>query len=166
MRTMTTTAADRRSLHLPALVASIAIVAVVAALGGLASADAASDYGRLAQPDWAPPSAVFGPTWTVLYLLMAIAAWLVWRTDPRWTNRAIIAYGAQLALNLLWTPLFFGLGWRGTALVDIVVLDIVVIVTVVLFWKRNRVAAGLLLPYLAWSLFATALNYAVWSLNS
>jgi benzodiazapine receptor len=162
---MSTTSAERRSLRLPALVVSLAAVAAVSVLGGLAAANAASDYGRLTQPDWAPPSGVFGPVWTVLYLLMAIAAWLVWRADPRWTNPAIIAYGAQLLLNLLWTPLFFGLGWRGTALVDIVVLDVLLAVTIALFWTRHRVAAALLVPYFAWSLFATALNLAVWSLN-
>lgn len=162
---MSTTSAQHRSQHLPAMGASIAAVAAVALLGGWAAADAATDYGKLAQPDWAPPPNVFGPVWTVLYLLMAIAAWLVWRTDPRWSNPAIVVYGAQLVLNLLWTPLFFGLGWRGTALVDIVVLDVAVVATVLLFWRRHRAAAIMLLPYLGWSLFATALNYAVWSLN-
>lgn len=164
---MTTEASTTgRAQHFPALAVSLVVVALVAALGGFASADAASDYGRLAQPDWAPPSNVFGPAWTVLYLLMAVAAWLVWRAHPRWSNPAIIAYGVQLALNLLWSPLFFGLGWRGTALADIILLDIAVVVTIALFWKVNRIAAAMLLPYLGWVLFATALNYSVWSLNA
>lgn len=162
---MTTTSAARGSRHLAALVVSIAVVGAVSAVGGLSAADTATAYRELAQPGWAPPSSVFGPVWTVLYLLMATAAWLVWRTDPRWTNPAIVAYGVQLVLNVLWTPLFFGLGWRGAALIDIIVLDVVVVVTIAAFWKRHRVAAAMLLPYLAWSLFATALNYAVWSLN-
>lgn len=163
--TTSSTSTDRRSLRLPALGASLVAVGVVAALGGLASADAASEYGRLAQPAWAPPPYLFGPVWTVLYVLMAVAAWLVWQRDPRWANPAIIAYGTQLALNLIWSPLFFGLGWRGTALVDIVLLVAAVVVTITLFWKRHRAAAAMLLPYLVWTLFATALNYAVWSLN-
>ncbi|RAU99487.1 TspO/MBR family protein [Mycolicibacter senuensis] len=154
------------SLHLAALLVSLVAVIIVATLGGLASADAAADYGKLAQPGWAPPSYLFGPVWSALYLLMAVAAWLVWRVSPRWTNPAVIAYGVQLALNLAWSPLFFGLGWRGLALVDIVVLDVVVVVTIVAFWKLHRVAALLMLPYLGWILFATALNYSVWSLNS
>lgn len=164
MTTETTTTG--RSAHIPALVVSLLAVAVVATLGGLASADAASDYGQLAQPSWAPPSFLFGPVWTVLYVLMAVAAWLIWRADPRWSNPAIIAYGVQLALNLAWSPLFFGLGWRGLALVDIVLLDIAVAATIALFWKANRLAAAMLIPYLGWVLFATALNYAVWSLNA
>jgi tryptophan-rich sensory protein len=154
------------SLHLAALLISLVAVIVVAAVGGLASADAAADYGQLAQPGWAPPSYLFGPVWSALYLLMAIAVWLVWRADPQWRNRAIIAYGVQLALNLIWSPLFFGIGWRGLALVDIVLLDVVVVVTIAAFWRVQRTAALLMLPYLGWILFATALNYSVWSLNS
>ncbi|MCV7348080.1 TspO/MBR family protein [Mycolicibacterium rhodesiae] len=158
--------ATTRSQHILALVVSLVAVAAVAALGGLASAGAASEYGRLAQPDWAPPPNVFGPVWTILYALMAIAAWLVWRADPRFGNPAIILYATQLVLNLIWSPLFFGLGWRGVALVDILLLDVVLAATLVLFLKANRMAAALLIPYFAWSLFATVLNYSVWSLNS
>lgn len=149
-----------------AFLVSLVLVIIVAALGGLASADAAGDYGKLAQPGWAPPSYLFGPVWSALYLLMAVAAWLVWRVDPRWRNPAIIAYGVQLVLNLLWSPLFFGLGWRGLALIDIVLLDLAVAVTITLFWRIHRPAAAMMVPYLAWILFATALNYSVWSLNS
>lgn len=154
------------SLHLAAFLVSLVLVIIVAALGGIASADAAGDYGKLAQPGWAPPSYLFGPVWSALYLLMAVAAWLVWRVDPRWRNPAIIAYGVQLVLNLLWSPLFFGLGWRGLALIDIVLLDLAVAVTITLFWRIHRPAAAMMVPYLAWILFATALNYSVWSLNS
>lgn len=154
------------SPRLAAFLVSFGLVIVVAALGGLASADAAADYRQLAQPSWAPPSYLFGPVWSALYLLMAVAAWLVWRSDPRWANPAIIAYGVQLVLNLLWSPLFFGLGWRGLALVDILLLDVAVAVTIVAFWKAHRTAALLMLPYFGWILFATALNYSVWSLNS
>lgn len=154
------------SQHLAAFLVSLVLVIIVAALGGIASTDAAADYGRLAQPGWAPPSYLFGPVWSALYLLMAVAAWLVWRADPRWRNPAIIAYGVQLALNLLWSPLFFGLGWRGLALVDILLLDVAVAVTITAFWKVHRAGAVMMLPYFAWILFATALNYSVWSLNS
>lgn len=160
------TSTARRSNHIPALIVSLIAVALVAALGGLASIDAAGDYGQLAQPDWAPPPNVFGPVWTVLYVLMAVAAWLVWRRDPRLGNPAIIVYAVQLVLNLLWSPLFFGFGWRGVALIDILLLDIAVAATIALFWRVNRLSAVLLVPYLAWVLFATMLNYSIWSLNS
>ncbi|BBZ22934.1 TspO/MBR family protein [Mycolicibacter hiberniae] len=166
MGTNSSTAPQSRSQHLGALVISLVLVGAVSALGGISSAGATAKYGTLAQPSWAPPSHLFGPVWTVLYVLMAVAAWLVWRTDPRWSNPAIAVYGVQLALNLAWSPLFFGLGWRGLALVDILVLDIAVAITIALFWKAHRTAAVLLLPYFGWILFATALNYSVWSLNS
>lgn len=150
------------------LALTISIVAVVAAstIGGLASRTAADDYGRLQQPGFAPPSWVFGPTWTVLYLLMAVAAWLVWRTGPSpETRRALTWYAVQLVLNTAWTPLFFGLGWRGIAFAELSVLLVVLIATVVLFWRRSAIAGAMLLPYLAWSGFALCLNFAVWQLN-
>ncbi|NMD56190.1 MULTISPECIES: TspO/MBR family protein [Tsukamurella] len=163
---MTGSPDSRPSLHPLALLVSLSAVAVVALLGGLASADAAADYAKLAQPSWAPPSWLFGPAWGVLYLLMAVAAWLVWRADPSPRNRAIQVYAVQLLVNLSWSPLFFGLELRGVALAVILLLDVLVVVTIVLFWRVRRSAAVLLLPYLGWILFATALNYAVWSLNS
>lgn len=152
-----------------ALALAISLLAVVAAsaLGGLASASSAEVYRRLEQPAFAPPSWVFGPTWTLLYALMAIAAWLVWRTGPgRDTNRALTLYAVQLVLNAAWTPLFFGLGWRGIAFAELSVLLVVLIATVVAFWRRSAVAGALLLPYLAWSAFALCLNFAVWQLNN
>ena len=145
---------------------SFGAVAAVSVIGGLAGGSSAEDYGRLQQPDFAPPSWVFGPVWTVLYALMAIAAWLVWRTGPsRQTRRALTLYGVQLVLNAAWTPLFFGLGWRGVAFFELSALLVVLIATVILFWQRSVLAGALLLPYLAWSGFALCLNFAVWQLN-
>jgi translocator protein len=159
--------ARTRPTPILALIVSLAAVAVVAVVGGLASASAAQDYGRLAQPSWAPPASVFGPTWTVLYTLMAVAAWLVWRSGPgAQTRPALIAYAVQLVLNAVWTPLFFGLGLRGVAFVDICLLWVALVVTVVLFWRRRPLAGALLLPYLAWTSFAACLNLAVWQLNT
>ncbi len=149
-----------------ALAISLLAVAVAAGVGGLAAGSSAEDYGRLQQPVWAPPSWVFGPAWTLLYALMAVAAWLVWRSGPdAGSRRALVVYAVQLVLNAAWTPLFFGLGWRGVALIEISVLWLALAATVVLFWRRNVVAGCLLLPYLAWSTFALSLNFAVWQLN-
>ncbi|BBY74139.1 putative TspO/MBR-related protein precursor [Mycolicibacterium parafortuitum] len=159
---------DTRTRPKPWLALAISVLAVLLAsgLGGLAS-NSAQGYAQLRQPGFAPPSWVFGPTWTLLYALMAIAAWLVWRTGPApETRRALVLYGVQLALNAAWTPLFFGLGWRGIAFVELAVLLVVLIVTVVAFWRRSAVAGALLLPYVAWSTFALCLNFAVWQLNS
>lgn len=152
---------------LSALVVSGLAVTVVAVVGGLASASAGDQYGTLRQPPWAPPAWLFGPAWTVLYALMAVAAWLVWRSDS-WhrTRLALTVYAVQLALNMAWTPLFFGLGWRGPAFIEILVLWCAVAATVALFWRINRWAATLLLPYWAWTTFAAALNFAVWQLNT
>lgn len=155
-----------RPKSLLVLVISVAAVAVASLLGGLAGSSSAQDYARLQQPGFAPPSWVFGPTWTLLYGLMAIAAWLVWRTGPSpETRRALMFYAVQLVLNAAWTPLFFGLGWRGVAFFELAVLLAVLVATTVLFWRRSVLAGALLLPYLAWSTFALCLNFAVWQLN-
>ncbi|MGE2736152.1 TspO/MBR family protein [Mycolicibacterium vaccae] len=163
---MVTQESRTRPKSLLALAVSVAVVAAASLLGGLAGSSSAEDYGRLQQPGFAPPSWVFGPTWSLLYGLMAVAAWLVWRTGPSAeTRRALTLYAVQLALNAAWTPLFFGLGWRGVAFFELSILLVVLVVTVVLFWQRSRPAGMLLLPYLAWSAFALCLNFAVWQLN-
>lgn len=142
----------------------ILAVAVAAALGALASRDAASFYAQLALPPWAPPAWVFGPAWTVLYGLMAIAAWRVERSG-RGTSAMVALFLAQLAVNALWSWLFFGWKRGGDALLDIVVLDVLVLATMAAFRRADGKAAVLLLPYLAWIAFATALNWAVWRAN-
>jgi len=132
-------------------------------------------YAAAEKASWTPPSAVFGPVWTVLYVLMAVAAWLVWREryrDPLGQRRALIAYVVQLVVNAVWAPVFFGLYpalgapalWIG--LVVILTLDVAVAVTLVRFWPVQRAAAVLLIPYLAWVLYATTLNGAIAVLNS
>ncbi|MFI6865976.1 TspO/MBR family protein [Nocardia sp. NPDC050406] len=145
----------------------VALVIAAAAIGNIAAVNTADKYERLTQPSWAPPSWVFGPVWTVLYALMALSAWWVWRGGP-WplVRTALAAFGVQLALNAAWTPLFFAAEWRGVALVEIVVLTAAIIATIVLFAGRSRFAAGLLVPYLVWTVFATALNFSVWQLNN
>ncbi|GAA3221319.1 tryptophan-rich sensory protein [Pseudonocardia petroleophila] len=140
--------------------------AAAAAVGGLAAASAADQYGALVQPAWAPPAWLFGPVWTVLYVTIAVAGWLVWRTAG-WSGArtALSVFAAQLVLNALWTPLFFGAGLFGVAFVEIVLLWLTIVATIVLFARHSRLAAGLLVPYLAWVTFASALNLAIWVLN-
>ncbi|HET7513976.1 MAG TPA: TspO/MBR family protein [Gaiella sp.] len=143
------------------LVASLALVFAVAAVGGLASASGLRDwYDSLEKAPWNPPDWVFGPAWTFLYALMAVAAWLVARTglDKTSVRTALVLYVTQLALNLAWSLLFFAARSPGWALVDIVVLDVLVAVTLLAFWRIEPVAGCLLLPYLAWIVFATSLN--------
>lgn len=123
-------------------------------------------YLTLAKPAWTPPSWVFGPVWMTLYALMGIAAALVWNQKGLpGAKLALWVYGIQLALNALWSVLFFGLKHPGVALVEIMILSVFIIATTVLFWKLNTGAGALMLPYLAWVLFATYLNFAIWRLN-
>lgn len=141
-------------------------VFVAAALGGWASASAASFYGALNQPQWAPPGWLFGPVWSVLYALMALSAWLVWRAHGWVAARGpLLLFLAQLILNALWSWLFFAWHLGAAALVDIALLLVLIVATIVGFWRLHRIAAVLLWPYLAWVAFASVLNYAVWSLN-
>ncbi|GAA4541524.1 TspO/MBR family protein [Amycolatopsis samaneae] len=157
-----TTTTPRRNPWL-ALLGFVTVVAVVGLVGALAATSAREIYGRLHQPSWAAPAELFGPMWTVMYLLIAFAGWWYWRTDGE--TGAYAAYGIGLLLNLLWTPLFFAGRSTTLALIDVVALDFVVFVTVVLFARRSRVAAVLLVPYLGWLAYATALNSAVVVLN-
>lgn len=144
----------------------IGVTAAAAAVGGAASVQSPAFYAQLARPSWAPPAAIFGPVWTLLYLLMAVAAFLVWRERGRLGTRGALAlYVVQLALNAVWTWLFFA--WRNGALAfaDIIVLLAFIVATVVAFWRIRPLAGALLLPYLAWTTFATALTWTIWRAN-
>jgi tryptophan-rich sensory protein len=139
---------------------------IAAAAGGAASIQAGSFYTQLVRPDWAPPPAIFGPVWTVLYVLMGLAAWLVWRVGGfRAARSALTLFIAQLALNALWSWLFFGWHLGALAFADILVLWMLIVATMVSFWRIRPLAGVLLVPYLLWVSFASALNYSVWQLN-
>jgi tryptophan-rich sensory protein len=137
---------------------------VTAAVGAVASVDAASFYAQLSKPSWAPPAWVFGPVWTVLYGLMGIAAWLVWRS-PGPKRAALTLFGAQLVANALWSWLFFAWHRGALASVDILVLLALIVAMIVAFWRVSRVAALLMVPYLLWVGFASLLTWAVWRSN-
>jgi tryptophan-rich sensory protein len=127
-------------------------------------------YQELTKPSWNPPSWIFGPVWTVLYTLMAIAAWRVWRAAAaaggwRGATPALGIFLAQLAANGLWSFLFFGLHRPALALVDILVLLALIVLTILQFRRHDRWAAWLLVPYLLWVSFATFLNFTLWRLN-
>lgn len=122
-------------------------------------------YRSLDRPSWSPPAWVFGPVWTVLYTLMGVAAWLVWRRGGRGRSTAIALFGVQLALNAAWTPIFFGARAIGPALVEIVATWLAIVATVIAFARQRTLAGVLLLPYLAWTSFATALTAAIWRRN-
>lgn len=123
-------------------------------------------YGSLRKPSWNPPSWIFGPVWTALYAMMAIAAWLVWKRGGFSVQRLpLTLYLIQLTFNALWSPLFFGLKNPGLAFLDIVLLWITLLATLLAFWKARPVAGILLVPYLAWVTFAGALNFTIWQMN-
>lgn len=134
------------------------------AVGAVASVDAGSFYGQLSKPSWAPPASVFGPVWTALYAMMGIAAWLVWRS-PGPKSVALALFVAQLAANALWSWLFFA--WRSgpAAAAEVLVLLALIVATAAAFRQRSRLAALLLLPYLAWVSFASVLTWALWRGN-
>lgn len=148
------------------LVLWLAVCFLVAAVGASASLQAGAFYAELVRPDWAPPAAVFGPVWTVLYALMAVAAWLVWeRREVRLARIALALFVLQLILNALWSWLFFGWKQGASSFVDVVFLWVLIVATLVLFWRIRLLAGLLLVPYLGWVTFASALNYAIWQLN-
>lgn len=137
-----------------------------AGAGGFATARAGSFYAQLDRPVWAPPASAFGPVWTVLYILMGVAAWLVWRERGFSGARAALSlFLVQLALNALWSWLFFA--WRLGALAsaEVVVLWALILATAVAFWRVRRLAGLLLVPYLLWVGYAAALTVAIWRLN-
>ena len=143
----------------------LAISLLAGATGAIASVRAATFYGQLTQPSWSPPAWLFGPVWSVLYVLMGIAAWLVWRTVDRRAGPALTLFVGQLLANALWTWLFFVWHQGALALVEIVLLWSMIAATIVAFWRIQRVASVLLLPYLAWVGFATALTWSLWRAN-
>ena len=148
------------------LIGWLAVVFVGAAIGAAASVEAGAFYAQLVRPVWAPPASAFGPVWSILYLLMGVAAWLVWREQvARYRVAALALFIAQLCANSLWTWLFFA--WRNGAFAfaEVLVLLALIVATLVVFWRIRRLAGVLLLPYLAWVCLACALTWSVWQNN-
>ena len=124
-------------------------------------------YAELVKPDWNPPDWIFAPVWTILYLLIGLSAWLVWK-KAGFANGALAlsAFAVQLGLNAAWSWIFFGLHRPATAFIEIIILWLAILVTMLLFWRITWIAALLLLPYLLWVSFASLLNWKLWQLNA
>lgn len=123
-------------------------------------------YEGLIKPDWTPPPGVFPPVWMTLYVLMAVAAWLVWRQGGFKAARvALTFYLIQLVANALWSWLFFGRERIDQAMLDVVILWLLIAITTLLFFRHRRLAGVLMVPYLAWVTFAAALNWTLLQLN-
>ena len=152
--------------NMAVLLGFLFLCAIVAALGGVTATGPDSWYASLEKPVFQPPNSIFGPVWTVLYALMALSAWVVWKAAPKGRRAGLIGlFLLQLALNAAWTPLFFGAHMILASLFDIVLLLIVLGATIAAFWRLAPIAGLLLVPYFAWILFATALTVAIWRLN-
>lgn len=155
-----------RSKLIVGFLAWLAISFVAAAIGAAASIQAGSFYTQLVRPEWAPPPGVFGPVWTVLYFVMGVSAWLVWRVGGfRAARTALVLFLVQLAVNALWSWLFFAWHQGALGFANILLLWVLLVATIVAFWRVSVLAGALLIPYLLWISFAAALNYAVWQLN-
>jgi translocator protein len=148
------------------LVGWLTLCYVAAGIGAIASVNAQSFYAELVQPAWAPPGRLFGPVWTFLYTCMAVAAWLVWRAAPLAETRVALGlFLAQLAVNALWSWLFFVWRLGGWAFAEVLLLWLLIVATTVACWRFSRLAALLLVPYLGWVSFAAALNFWLWRAN-
>jgi translocator protein len=166
-RTMTPPSREVGPRPLPPVVSLAAwglLCFAAAAVGSLTMPD--PWFAQLQKPAWNPPGWVFGPVWSLLYALMAVAAWMVWRQPLSLARRrALGLFLFQLALNAAWSPLFFGLHAPGLAFADVAVLWAAVLATTIAFSRIHRSAGSLLLPYVAWVSFAAALNFSIWRLN-
>lgn len=150
------------------LAVSIAICFSAAGLGSLfTDPEIGGWYARISKPSWTPPNRVFGPVWSTLYLMMAVAAWLVWK-DKGFAGAALplTLFAVQLVFNTLWSILFFGMHNIGLALLDIILLWVAILLTLLAFWRVQTWAGALMLPYLLWVTYASALNYSIWKMNS
>lgn len=123
-------------------------------------------YPTLVKPSWTPPDWVFGPVWSLLYIMIAVSGWLIYRAkNSRERSVALMLYGGQLALNFIWSFLFFSLRSPILGLIDIVFLCLLISLTIIKAWPVNRLASILLIPYLVWVMYATSLNAGIWLLN-
>jgi translocator protein len=149
------------------LVAWLAICFAAAAIGSAVTAPNIDNwYAQLAKPAWNPPNWVFGPVWTILYILMAVAAWLVWkRHGLAGARTALAVFIIQLVLNAAWSWIFFGLHRPGVAFFEVLGLAAAILATMILFFRRSVLAGVLLVPYFLWVSFASVLNFAIWKLN-
>jgi tryptophan-rich sensory protein len=140
------------------------LAAFAGAVGAIASVDAAAFYAGLSRPAWAPPGWVFGPVWTLLYTLMGVAAFRVWRA-PGDRHLALTLFGLQLAVNALWSWLFFAWHRGALAAIEVLVLLALIAATLFAFRRHDRLSAWLMLPYLLWVAFASLLTWTIWLRN-
>ena len=150
------------------LIISIAIPVAVGSTAGFFTAGAVDNwYQTINKPTWNPPNRVFAPVWTMLYVMMGVALFFVWKSEASSVlkKKAVTLFAAQLILNFFWSFIFFYQHQPGWALVEIVVMWVSILLTIFAFAKVSKTAAWLLVPYISWVSFAAILNYAIWQLN-
>lgn len=148
------------------LVLSLIFPQIAGGLGAFFTLDSVRDwYLTINRPSWNPPNWIFGPVWTTLYVLMGIACYLIWKSDHPEKKELLALYFFQLGLNALWSPAFFGAQSPTFGLVVIIPLWVLILNCILQFRKVSNWASGLMVPYLLWVSFATALNGAIWWLN-
>jgi translocator protein len=150
------------------LVIAIAIPLTIGATSGFFTVTGVNSwYQTINKPSWNPPSWVFGPVWTTLYVIMGVALYLVWKADTGRVLKktAISLFAAQLVLNFFWSFIFFNQQQIGWAVVEIIMLSGMILATILAFGKISSTAAWLLVPYISWVSFAVILNYTIWKLN-
>ncbi|MDA7541211.1 tryptophan-rich sensory protein [bacterium] len=151
-------------------IAFIVCIAICLGAGGIGAIATTPEidqwYATIEKPKWNPPAFVFGPVWTTLFVLMATAAWLVWKPGGfKAAKTPLILFAIQLVLNVAWSWVFFHFHQPGWAFVEILVLWFAIVATTIAFFNRQKVAGWLMLPYLGWVTFASVLNFAIWQLN-
>jgi tryptophan-rich sensory protein len=157
--------------HLFSLLVSILLAQLAGLLGSIFTIpNIPTWYQTLNKPFFLPPSWLFAPVWTTLFLLMGVAAWLIWRQrettkSPQEVHQTLLVYAGQLLLNVAWSMIFFGWHQPWLAFIEIIILWLTIVWTILLFYRLNRLAAWLLLPYLGWVSFASVLTYAIAHLN-
>lgn len=147
------------------LIASVLICELAGVIGSFFTSSITNWYAALTKPSFNPPSWIFGPVWAILYLLMGISLYLVWASDSKQKRNAMIVFGIQLLLNVIWSIIFFGLHNIFLAFVDIILLWVFILVTMVLFYRIGKISSYILVPYFAWVSFAMILNYWILILN-
>jgi translocator protein len=151
-------------VHIPHLAVAIIICEAVGAMGAFHCLQSLHTWYPTLAKSFAPPDWIFTSLWIVLYALMGAAAYRIWSYGDRWSP-ALTFFAVQLGLNALWSLLFFGLRSPLLAFIDIIILEILALITLVMFYRRSRLAAGLFLPYVLWITFCLALNYSIVRMN-
>lgn len=153
--------------YLKLIISIIVCLAVGGISGYLTTSEITTWYATLQKPSFNPPNYLFGPVWTTLYILMAIALWLIWKSDApeALKNKAMLLFGIQLILNFFWSIIFFSLHQLGFALVEIIAMWVFILLSILAFYPISKTAAFLLIPYLLWVSFASVLNFSIWRLN-